>query len=947
MSSAQFAEALNGLLNDPARRAEWNQWLQAFQRKPQAWEACYNVIGSSETSAQVKIFAAQTLRTKVSLDLHQVPHNQLMHLKQQFMTLLMQNCSTTPQVATQLCLALATLAIQLPEWTNVAEEMISALGSDDTIIILYEFLRVFPDEIQSPRYKLTSEEMLKARELAEVKNPAPRVIEYIISTYQTLVAKSKVRLVFEALASWIRQVDVSYVVNSPVVDWVLESLLRSDLSEVAAECLVAIIRGSGNIHKPDGHRDADLLAQKILSLDWSSILASPDVLDQNNSMIIFSAMVETWHVLVVRYGGIYHKIFEIFAQILTLPTDDTELVQHSFEPMEKIKTLVTMPNFDSSKEPWPQFGLKLTQAYLKYLEYPEGDADSDLFEGDRSEEEAFRMSRYEISDMLKICCSLAGPTTISKHLAEHLGMLVKSSVPIESGWQKIEACLFAIRSIARMVPLEDRSIVEVMRLLQQAGNSVKVLHAAVLIVGRYSSWTVAHSDTLIVQLELLEKAFAYNDRTVLKACGHAVMYMGYDCGELMAQYSVPLIEKYRAYIDVFDTETMQSMATGIGQILSVQPYETIKAGIFMFSEPIMTRVLQCNANPSAVTEADLVRINVELDGLASFIATFSADNGALPPKMRYVHPLNEFVAGTCDAFINFGQVFAPQSRDALVGLCKIYSNLTSVCVGNIPQLTPRILEVVANAGQHFVEPVVYEYSGVVLRTFKLMQDGHPEDGASEIVSPELMDQIYQYTKVVSDILFAKLSSTASIQDVFPALLEQGILYLSDVLVALPNEMTADGQFEHAYKLAVQCLTCENFEVLSAVRDFYHEVVHYTRYWNETSVPPTSVGLKCAEAMGKYSQETLSNIFEGYLYYYYDFTSGANYIVDSIVGVVGPDILKVLTGLLEKIDSESVSEQEKQALLTRVNTKISNNGRGSGSQINSFLQTFKARAILPR
>lgn len=947
MSTTQFAEALYGLLNDNARRAEWNQWLQEFQRKPQAWEACYEVIANPQTPNDVKIFAAQTLRNKVTLDLHQVPQAQLMHLKQQFMTLLMQNSSSVPQVAVQLCLALAVLAIKLPEWTNVVEEMIHSLGSDDTISILYEFLRVFPDEITAPRDKLIPEDLLKVRELSEVKAPAPKVIEYIINTYEAVVAKSQVRLVFEALTSWIRQVDVHQVVNSPVVDWVLESLQNKSLSGVAAECLVAIIRGSHNIHKATTREDADSLAAKIMSVDWPTLLAHPEILEGVNAMLIFSAMVETWHPLVVRQGGVYHQIFEVFIQILSLPAEDTEIVQHSFDAMEKIKTLVTMPIFNTGQDPWPQYGCKLAEAYLKYLEYPEGRPDEDVFEGDRTEEETFRMSRYDIADMLKICCAIAGADKISQLFTTHLRALVEHGA-VDAYWQKIEATLFAIRSIARVVALENRHIVDVMHLLGRAGSSVKVMHAAVLIIGRYSSWTVAHGDTLPLQLELLERAFACKDPTVLKACGHAVMYMGFDCGQLMAQYTSPLIQKYREHISVFDAETLQSMSTGIGQIISEQPYEMLRAGLLMFSQPVMELVVQCNANPSAVTPATLAEISTELEGLASFIASFSAENGALPIEERHVHPLNEFVAAASGPFISFGQIFGGQSRDAITGLCRVFSNLTTVCVGNIPQLTPRILEVVASAAQHFVEPVIYEYSGVVLRTFKLMLDGRAEDDeSSEVVSPELMSQIYQYSLSVSQVLFAKLESQDALQSAAPALVEQGLLYLSDVLVAFPNEMVADGHFEKAYSLAVRCLTCDNYEILTAVGDFFHEIVHYTQYWGDNESPQTSVGVTCAQVVTRYSQEALSNVFEGYLYFYYDFGPGANFIVDSIVGIVGPEVLKIVGSLLNAIDGDAVSDQEKQALLARINTKISARGRGSGSQINNFLQTFKARAILPR
>lgn len=49
---------------------------------------------------------------------------------------------------TQLCLALSGLALQLPEWERVVQNMYDMFGTDPaTVPVLLEFLTVFPEEL--------------------------------------------------------------------------------------------------------------------------------------------------------------------------------------------------------------------------------------------------------------------------------------------------------------------------------------------------------------------------------------------------------------------------------------------------------------------------------------------------------------------------------------------------------------------------------------------------------------------------------------------------------------------------------------------------------------------------------------------------------------------------------------------------------------------------------
>lgn len=56
----------------------------------------------------------------------------------------------------QLCLALADLALQMPEWGNVVGSMIEQFGKDPaTVNILLGFLKALVEEVGNPRLTIS------------------------------------------------------------------------------------------------------------------------------------------------------------------------------------------------------------------------------------------------------------------------------------------------------------------------------------------------------------------------------------------------------------------------------------------------------------------------------------------------------------------------------------------------------------------------------------------------------------------------------------------------------------------------------------------------------------------------------------------------------------------------------------------------------------------------
>ncbi|KIK28382.1 hypothetical protein PISMIDRAFT_580037 [Pisolithus microcarpus 441] len=127
-----------------------NSWLQDFQHSPEAWSTCNVLLLSPDAPVAAKLFAAQTFRSKVTYDLHQVNAANLLPLRDTLIAALVEYHAGPKAIITQLCLAIAGLALQLPAWDNAVQTMIETFGTNPaTVPVLLQFLKVLPEEMTS------------------------------------------------------------------------------------------------------------------------------------------------------------------------------------------------------------------------------------------------------------------------------------------------------------------------------------------------------------------------------------------------------------------------------------------------------------------------------------------------------------------------------------------------------------------------------------------------------------------------------------------------------------------------------------------------------------------------------------------------------------------------------------------------------------------------------
>jgi transportin-3 len=243
-----FAPVLSALATmqsnaDRPQKHEAHTFLEQFQKSSEAWTSSFEILQAPSSDDQAKLFAATTLKGKIVFDFYQLPREALPQLRDSIISLLATYAKGPKPIRTQLCVCLANVAIQMLEWKDVLGTVVSALGSDpNSIACVLEFIHVLPEEVTQGRKINLAEDELQNRTRELLEDNAQQVLQLLGQYAGSSEAASKDPLLMSCITSWVAEVQVNDVVNSPLMD-VIVSALQADTSfDEAVETMCAIFR---------------------------------------------------------------------------------------------------------------------------------------------------------------------------------------------------------------------------------------------------------------------------------------------------------------------------------------------------------------------------------------------------------------------------------------------------------------------------------------------------------------------------------------------------------------------------------------------------------------------------------------------------------------------------------------------------------------------------------
>ena len=385
--------------------------------------------------------------------------------------------------------------------------------------------------------------------------------------------------------------------QSPLLEAIFNAVSVDDAFEAAVECICTIYHDTKEVE--EYIEVIHILYPHIMSLR-PKIQAAADADDKDTLKgltRLFSEAAEAWVLLIVRlpleFRGLVEAVLECCAR-----DQDRECISLSFIFWFEFKQLLTISKYTQARNSFTDVWSKLVDIMIRHLEFPQPESgnEADLFEGDREQEEKFREFRHQMGDVLKDCCEVITVTECLSKVHE----LIKSWISMYASratatkvphWQSLEAPLFAMRAMGRVVPADESQILhQVIPLIVHIPDHEKLRFQAIMALGRYTEWTAQHPEYLQPQLNFILSGFNHSAKEVVQGAALAFRYFGTDCRKLLRDELVNLHGFYDSVLDRLPPSSQEEVTEGVSAVVGAQPPNNIYAALKLYCDPIIERL---------------------------------------------------------------------------------------------------------------------------------------------------------------------------------------------------------------------------------------------------------------------------------------------------------------------------------------------------------------------
>ncbi|KAM0788019.1 hypothetical protein ACM66B_006218 [Microbotryomycetes sp. NB124-2] len=609
----QVVQALNVLYHgtDNKAREQANEWLAQFQKSNDAWATAQVILFAPDAPAEPKLFAAQTFRQKITYDLASLPEAQLVPLRDSLLSALTTFANGPKVIRTQLCLALADLALQMTpqQWSDPIGFMVDLQGKDPNQAgSLLEFLQVVAEEYShNMRIEVRNEFGAKQGKAAE---RGQQVISLLSMYVQAPgITPTLHNQCFECLAAWLRtgQAAASATAGSAVLASAFNALQDDELFDSAVDLLVDMI------HETQELEENVAVIQEIVGrlLPLKSVVIDPAVRDDEDKMRGYCRILveagEWYEQLIVQHQESFVPLVEAIAACAT--HENLEIVGITLGFWYRLSRGLYKAR--GSIQPIPailNIYSELVSTIIRHLHYPADDAPLVGQERDN-----FREFRHKIGDTLKDCCSVLGATTCLRKSLDIITATLSSGS--SARWQDIEAPLFSMRTMgAEVDPYDNEVMPQIMDLLPKLPSHPKIRYASTLVIGRYTQWIDYHPDSIQYQLPYIIAGFE-GDNEVSAAAAQAMKYLCKDCSRHLVGYLPQLHSFLQTVSTKLPAEDLLELSEAMAHIVTQVPMAERPQAVGMFVTPNIEVVHALTSSGTATSPPSKQEMRLALDAL--------------------------------------------------------------------------------------------------------------------------------------------------------------------------------------------------------------------------------------------------------------------------------------------------------------------------------------------
>lgn len=393
------------------------------------------------------------------------------------------------------------------------------------------------------------------------------------------------------------------MVNSPLLSTILNALNNDASFDPAVECLSAFFKETREVDEYMNTINTLFPAIMALRPKIEAAANSGDAETLKGVTRIFAEAGEAWVVLAARMPEQFRVLIEAVLECAARD-QERDAIAVTFNFWYELKQYIVLERYMEARLQYVDIFSKLVDVMIGHLQFPkpEDGNETDLFDGDREQEEKFREFRHQMGDVLKDCCEVIGVSEclrkpydlIENWVGKHSAQAQNGSVP---EWQSLEAPLFSMRAMGRMVaPDENIMLPRLMPLLIQIPDHDKVRFQAVMALGRYTEWTANHPDTLQPQLNFIMAAFDHRSKEVVRAAALSFKFFCNDCADLLKDYTTQIQQFYQNVLDRLPISSQEEVTDGVASVLARLPLDQIYSSFKLYCDPVMKTLVAMASN---------------------------------------------------------------------------------------------------------------------------------------------------------------------------------------------------------------------------------------------------------------------------------------------------------------------------------------------------------------
>ncbi|KAM0484307.1 hypothetical protein ACHAPX_001728 [Trichoderma viride] len=923
-----------------------HEYLEQFQKSKDSWGTVIGIL-QSKAEPEATLFAAITLRGKITYDLiTQVPPSELPALRNQILLLLKHYAAGPKPIRVQLCVCLAILAIQMKDWNDVLSSVVQSLSdSPESHACILDFLRVLPEEVTEGRKITLSEEDLAARTQALLADNADQVVQLLINYSQSSPAASRNPLLMECITSWLREVPVGIIASSPLLEAIFQGVTSDECSQEAAECLCTMLRETADVD--ESQAIIQTLFPRIISLTprIATLVAEEDTESLKSLTKVLATAAESWVVAIARQPTQFRPIVDAVLECAARDKD-RDVIEHTFNFWYELKQYLVLDRYIQSRLELVDVFSKLVDILLAHLRFPtpESGSETDLFDGDREQEERFREFRHQMGDTLKDCCEVMGVTecltkvlhAIQLWTQKYASQATEASVP---HWQELEAPLFAMRALGRMVDKEEDIVLpQLMPLLVQMPSHEKLRFATIMVLGRYTEWTAAHPEYLEPQFNYIVNSFQSDSREITRAAALSLKFFCTDCKHLLSGQILQLQTFYDQVLDKLPDLSKEEVTEGVSNVLAVQPVSETYHLLKTYCDPLVQR-LMAKANHATTDEGKLA-VADHLQLITIFVQNVMplVNHGEENPAVKYWQEVFPILSTVLDNFLTFSPICER--------VCRCWRNMV---ISYRTAITPMLADMANKLAGGFNvsrEGCFLWVTSAILREFS---------EAREHVDPSIADNIYTFFEAQTTTFLRVMTELQPKE--LPDVIDDFFRLLIDALLYYPQKLIPSPLLVPIFEASIYALTLEQRDPLSSTLHFLRDLLSYGG-----DNPASSEGLPDSAAasiraivknlLSSHGQNLVKQVMAGMMITFpRDCFADGSGVLLSLFELLPVQTTEWVSHTIQLLPQGTVSPEEANRLMIKIKERLSSNEAGGIRHVRVLLQdftnTYRRRNVAPR